>query len=78
MSDGQTYRRACDGKLRLICVRWAWCPPARGCRWCGFGSRDHAVRWCPSKGMHVWVAPTDAQVVARLSVLFPGAGPYAP
>lgn len=41
-------------------------PPALGCRWCGVDQREHVQLWVPSQGWHGWVAPTRAQVEARM------------
>jgi hypothetical protein len=37
-----------------------------GCRWCGVPERDHCWRWTSAAGWHQWIAPADAQRLARM------------
>lgn len=37
-----------------------------GCRHCGIAEREHFSRWKPGPGWHVWTAPTDEQIKARM------------
>lgn len=59
--------RSWDGKP-ITTVRHETAPPPLGCRWCGFGEREHAQRFVPGRGFHAWDQPTRAQVEARLRV----------
>ncbi|MEV0016619.1 hypothetical protein [Streptomyces tendae] len=49
-------------------VRWpdGTPPPPFGCRWCGIDLADHRLRRTAGADVHVWVRPTDAQVLARM------------
>lgn len=41
-------------------------PEPSGCRWCGTGERQHASRFAPSVGQHLFGPPTAAQRLARM------------
>jgi hypothetical protein len=63
--------RSFDGRPVTTIRHTADSPPQPlGCRWCGFGEREHAQRWIPSRGFHSWEQPTRAQVEARMRVKF--------
>lgn len=47
-------------------VRHTSAPEPGGCRWCGTAQRQHASRFAPSVGQHVFDAPTAAQRLARM------------
>lgn len=47
-------------------VRHTEAPEPSGCRWCGTGERQHASRFVPSVGQHLFTAPTAAQRLARM------------
>lgn len=47
-------------------VRHKSAPEPGGCRWCGIAQRQHASRFAPSVGQHVFDAPTAAQRLARM------------
>lgn len=47
-------------------VRHRETPEPSGCRWCGTGERQHASRFAPSVGQHLFTAPTAAQRLARM------------
>ena len=36
------------------------------CRWCGIPQREHFQQWKKPVGWHVWTAPTQAQIKARM------------
>lgn len=55
---------AAPGLLTL--VRHSEAPEPSGCRWCGTGEREHASRFVPSAGQHLFAAPTAAQRLARM------------
>lgn len=40
--------------------------PPNGCRWCGVDYQVHCQRAHVDVGIHGWVAPTDAQRLARM------------
>ncbi|MEU0691933.1 hypothetical protein [Streptomyces uncialis] len=44
------------------------CHPANpsACGQCGVPERQHAQQWEPSAGWHTWVAPSQAQILARM------------
>ncbi|MGC5012589.1 hypothetical protein ACLQ2R_17635 [Streptosporangium sp. DT93] len=37
-----------------------------GCTHCGIEQHDHAQRWTDEAGWHVWAAPTQEQIKARM------------
>ncbi|MFD5509167.1 hypothetical protein ACFWIB_15500 [Streptomyces sp. NPDC127051] len=39
-----------------------------GCRHCGIPQIEHMGRWKPGPGWHVWAAPTNRQVLARMTM----------
>jgi hypothetical protein len=48
-------------------VRHRTAPNPYGCRWCGTDRGHHGARWVPAAGLHRWVEPTRAQMVARMT-----------
>jgi hypothetical protein len=50
----------------LTRVRHTSTPEPSGCRWCGTGERQHASRFAPSVGQHLFDDPTAAQRLARM------------
>lgn len=47
-------------------VRHTSTPEPSGCRWCGTGEREHASRFAPSVGQHLFDSPTEVQRLARM------------
>ncbi|UDM00030.1 hypothetical protein [Streptomyces longhuiensis] len=41
-------------------------PTPSGCRWCGTEQSGHGRRWTPGHGIHAWMQPTQAQILARM------------
>ena len=41
-------------------------PTPNGCRHCGIPERQHARQWTDEAGWHEWVAPSSAQILARM------------
>lgn len=41
-------------------------PNPNACHWCEVDERFHAMRWSWGPGWHSWVAPADAQRLARM------------
>lgn len=50
----------------LTRVRHPSTPEPSGCRWCGAPQRGHGSSFVRSVGLHVFIAPTGAQRLARM------------
>lgn len=66
MMQDRTDAAAFAAPALLTRVRHMSTPEPSGCRWCGTGERQHASRFAPSVGQHLFDAPTAAQRLARM------------
>ncbi|MDX3183508.1 hypothetical protein PV334_19880 [Streptomyces sp. ME02-7008A-1] len=47
-------------------IRHRAAPNPYSCRWCGTDRHHHGSSYVRSQGMHFWVEPTTAQILARM------------